>query len=118
LQHENDDKATSHLGGVVKRLAQIKRVPQNIVRTMMQIMQTTSFPKFNNKFELMETSKFVNDCESNLHVGVTGQLISTQSSLLLNKSMHPRGRKISMLELLDSSMSTQYSILLNKSMHP
>jgi hypothetical protein len=40
---------------------------------MLQIMQTTSVPKFNNMFELMETSRFVNDCEPTLHVGVTGQ---------------------------------------------
>jgi hypothetical protein len=73
LQGENVDKATSILGGAVKRLAQINRVPQNIVRTMLQIMQTTSVPKFNYTFELMETSRFVNDCEPALHVGVTGQ---------------------------------------------
>jgi hypothetical protein len=73
LQGENVDKATSLLGRAVKRLAQINRVPQNIVRTMLQIMQTTSVPKFNNMFELMETSRFVNDCEPTLHVGVTGQ---------------------------------------------
>jgi hypothetical protein len=73
LQGENVDKATSLLGGEVKRLAQIKRVTQNIVRTMLQIMQTTSVPKFNSTFELMETSIFVNDCEPTLHVGVTGQ---------------------------------------------
>jgi hypothetical protein len=36
-------------------------------------MQTTSIPKFNNTFELMETSRFVNDFEPTLHVGVTGQ---------------------------------------------
>jgi hypothetical protein len=40
---------------------------------MLQIMQTTSVPKFNNTFELMETSRFVNDCEPTLRVGVTGQ---------------------------------------------
>jgi hypothetical protein len=40
---------------------------------MLQIMQTTSVPKFNNTFELMETSRFVNDCEPALHVGVTGK---------------------------------------------
>jgi hypothetical protein len=40
---------------------------------MLKIMQTTSVPKFNNTFELMETSRFVNDCEPTLHVGVTGQ---------------------------------------------
>jgi hypothetical protein len=73
LQGENVDKATSLLGGAVKILAQINRVPQNIVRTMLQIMQTTSVPKFNNTFELLETSRFVNDCEPALHVGVTGQ---------------------------------------------
>jgi hypothetical protein len=72
-QGENVDKATSLLGGAVKRLAQINRVPQNIVRNMPQIMQTTSVPKFNNTFELVETSRFVNDCEPTLHVGVTGQ---------------------------------------------
>jgi hypothetical protein len=73
LQGENVDKATSLLGGSVKRLAQINIVPQHIVRTMLQIMQTTSVPKFNNTFELMETSRCVNDCEPTLHVGVTGQ---------------------------------------------
>jgi hypothetical protein len=51
----------------------INKVPQNIVRTMLQINETTSVPKFNNIFELMETSRFVNDCEPTLHVGVTGQ---------------------------------------------
>jgi hypothetical protein len=40
---------------------------------MLQIMQTTSVPKFNNTFELMGTSRFVKDCEPTLHVGVTGQ---------------------------------------------
>jgi hypothetical protein len=40
---------------------------------MLQIMQTTSVPKFNSTFELMEASRFVNDCEPTLHVGVTGQ---------------------------------------------
>jgi hypothetical protein len=40
---------------------------------MLQIMQTTSVPKLNNTFELMETSRFVHDCEPALHVGVTGQ---------------------------------------------
>jgi hypothetical protein len=73
LQGENVDKATSLLGGAVKRLAQINRVPQNIVRTMLKIMEMTSVPKFNNTFELMETSIFVNDCEPTLYVGVTGQ---------------------------------------------
>jgi hypothetical protein len=73
LQGENVDKATSLLGGAVKRLAQINRVTQNIVQTMLQIMQKTSVPKSNNTFELMETSKFVNDCEPTLHVGVTHQ---------------------------------------------
>jgi hypothetical protein len=73
LQGENIDKATSILGGEVKRLSQINRVPQNIFQTMLQIMQTTAFPKFNNTFELMETSRFVNDCEPTLHVGFTGQ---------------------------------------------
>jgi hypothetical protein len=73
LQGEIFDKATSLLGGAVKRLAQINRVPQNIVHTMLKIIQTNSVPKFNNTFELMETSRFVNDCEPNLHVGVTGQ---------------------------------------------
>jgi hypothetical protein len=63
LQGENVDKATSLLRGAVKRLSQINRVPQNIVRTMLQIMLMTSVPKFNNTFELMETSRFVNDCE-------------------------------------------------------
>jgi hypothetical protein len=53
LQGQNVDKATNLLGGAVKRLDQINRVPQNIVRTMLQIMQTTSVPKFNNTFELM-----------------------------------------------------------------
>jgi hypothetical protein len=71
LQGENVDKATSILGGAVTILAQINRVPQNIVRAMLQIMHTTSVPKFNNTFELMETSRFVNDCEPTLHVGVT-----------------------------------------------
>jgi hypothetical protein len=73
LQGENVDKATSLLGGAVKRLSQINRVPQNIVLNMLQIMQTTSVPKFNNTFELMVTSRLVNDCEPDLHVGVTGQ---------------------------------------------
>jgi hypothetical protein len=73
LQGGNVDKETSLLGGAVKRLAHINRVPQNIVRTMLKTMQTTSFPKFNNTFELMETSIFDNDCEPTLHVGVTGQ---------------------------------------------
>jgi hypothetical protein len=40
---------------------------------MLQIMQTTSVPKFNNIFELIGMSSFVNDCEPTLHVGVTGQ---------------------------------------------
>jgi hypothetical protein len=41
---------------------------------MLQIMQTTSAPKFNNVlFELMDTSRFVNNCEPTLRVGVTGQ---------------------------------------------
>jgi hypothetical protein len=35
LQGANVEKATSLLGGAVKRLAQINRVPQNIVRTML-----------------------------------------------------------------------------------
>jgi hypothetical protein len=73
LQGENVDKATSLLGGEVKILAHINRVTHNIVRTMLQNMQTTSVPKFNNTFELMETSICVNDCESTLHVGVTSQ---------------------------------------------
>jgi hypothetical protein len=73
LQGENVDKATSLLGGAVKRLAHINRVPQNIFRTMLQIMQTNYVPKFNNTFELMETSRFVNDCEPTLYVWVTGQ---------------------------------------------
>jgi hypothetical protein len=73
LQGENVDKATSLLllVGAVKTIAHINRVPQNKVHTMLQIMQTTSVPKFNNTFELMETSIFVNDCEPTLHVGVT-----------------------------------------------
>jgi hypothetical protein len=70
---QNVEKATSLLGGSVKRLAQINRVTQSIVRTMLQVMQTTSVPKFNNTFELMETSIFVNDCEPTLHVGFTGK---------------------------------------------
>jgi hypothetical protein len=65
LQGENVDKATSLLGVAVKRLAQIN---------MLKIMQTTSVPKFNNTFEVMETSRFVHDCEPTLHSGVTGQL--------------------------------------------
>jgi hypothetical protein len=45
-------------------------------------MQKTSVPKFNNAFELMETSRFVNDCEPTLHVGVTGQFnVSTIFSI-------------------------------------
>jgi hypothetical protein len=36
-------------------------------------MQTNSVTKFNNTFELMKTSRFVNDREPTLHVGVTGQ---------------------------------------------
>jgi hypothetical protein len=71
LQGENVDKITSLLGRAVNRLSQINRVPQNIFRNMLQIMQTTSVPKFNNTFELMEMSRFVNDCEPTLHVGVT-----------------------------------------------
>jgi hypothetical protein len=66
-------KATSLLGGAVERLPQINRITQSIVRTMLQIMQTTSVPKLNNTFELMETSIFVHDCEPALHVGVAGQ---------------------------------------------
>jgi hypothetical protein len=73
MQGENVDKATSILGRAVKRLAQINRVPHNIVHIMLQIMQTTSAPKLNNNFELMETIRFVNDCEPTLHVGVAGQ---------------------------------------------
>jgi hypothetical protein len=73
LQGENVDKATSLLGGAVKRLAQINIVPQNIVCTMLQIMQKTSVPKFNNTFDLIETSRFVNYCKPTLHAGVTGQ---------------------------------------------
>jgi hypothetical protein len=73
LLGENVYKATSLLGGAVKRLSQIKRAPQKIVRTMLQIMQTTSVPKFNNIFERIETSILVDDCETTLHVGVTGQ---------------------------------------------
>jgi hypothetical protein len=30
-------------------------------------------PKFNNMFELIVASRFVNDCEPNFHVGVNGQ---------------------------------------------
>jgi hypothetical protein len=73
LQGDNVDKATSLLGGAVKILAQINKISQNIVCTMLQIMQTTSVPNFNNTFELMEASRFVHDCEPTLHVGVTGQ---------------------------------------------
>jgi hypothetical protein len=73
LQGENVDKATSLLGGAVKRLAHINSVPQKMVRIMLQIMHTTSIPKFNNNFEIMEKSRFINDCEPTLHVGVTGQ---------------------------------------------
>jgi hypothetical protein len=51
LHGENVDKATSLLGGAVKRLSQINRVQQNIFRTMLQIMQTTSVPKFNNTLD-------------------------------------------------------------------
>jgi hypothetical protein len=40
---------------------------------MLKIMQTTSVPRFNTNFELMETSRFVNDCKPSLHGGVTGQ---------------------------------------------
>jgi hypothetical protein len=89
LQCENVDKATSLLGGAVKRLAQINRVPQNIVRTMLQIMQTTSVPKFNNTFELMETSRFVNDCDQLYMLGSLDSSMSIQSSPLLSRSMHP-----------------------------
>jgi hypothetical protein len=87
LQGENVDKATSLLGGAVKGLSHINRVPQNIVRTMLQIMQTTSVPKFNNTFELMETSRFVNNCEPTLHVGVTGKFnVNTIFSIAEQKS--------------------------------
>jgi hypothetical protein len=73
LQGENVDKATRLLGGAVKRLAQINKVRQNIVRAMLQSMQATTVSKFNTIFELMETSRYVNKCEPTLHVGVTGQ---------------------------------------------
>jgi hypothetical protein len=36
-------------------------------------MKKTSVPKFNNTFELMETSRLINESEPTLHVGVTGK---------------------------------------------
>jgi hypothetical protein len=73
LQGKNVTKAKILLGGALKRQAQINIVPQKLFRTMLQMMQTISVPKFNSTFELMETSIFVNDCESALYVGATGQ---------------------------------------------
>jgi hypothetical protein len=60
-------------GGAVKRLTQINRVSQIFFRTMLQIMQTTSVPNFNNMFEILETTRCVNDCKPTLYVVITGK---------------------------------------------
>jgi hypothetical protein len=49
-------------------------------------MHTTSVPKLDNTFDLMETSIFVHDCEPALHVGVTGQFtVNTNFSIAEKK---------------------------------
>jgi hypothetical protein len=66
LQGENVDKATLILGGAFKRLAHINRVPQNIFRTMLKIMQTASVTKFNNTFELIVNQLYIIESLVNL----------------------------------------------------
>lgn len=63
---ENVDKAVGLLRAVIRRLKIFNRLPEDIVRTLLRIFQTSSVPAFNNVFANMEQQRLLNQVTNGL----------------------------------------------------